>query len=231
MARRDLHRRRCEHAALKIQTIYRSHAARKRLLSVFNAALVIQRSYRQYVENKSLAAQRREAAAMLIQSSWRTHVARRKFEETLDAIILAQSLWRARLARAEVSRRRVAARESGKLMQDKENLEKKVANLQELAENLKNQRNDLRKQLKQEKADRAEVESLLRGELEQARSTVHQMTQEVSVAKDLAATAASCHEAELAKAAQQALRESCSDRRTRGRENARVLAERNDRGY
>ena len=203
MARRDLHRRRCEHAALKIQTIYRSHAARKRLLSVFNAALVIQRSYRQYVENKSLAAQRREAAAMLIQSSWRTHVARRKFEETLDAITLAQSLWRARLARAEVSRRRVAARESGKLMQDKENLEKKVANLQELAENLKNQRNDLRKQLKQEKADRAEVESLLRGELEQARSTVHQMTQEVSVAKDLAATAASCHEAELAKAAQQ----------------------------
>jgi myosin-5 len=203
MARRELHRRKCEHAALKIQTKYRTYAARKRLLSVFNAALVIQRSYRLYVENKALAAQRRESAATRIQSSWRTHIARREFEETIGAVILAQSMWRRRLARAEVARRRVAARESGKLMQDKENLEKKVTNLQELSENLKNQRNDLRKQLKQEKADRAEVESLLRGELEEARNIVNQMSQEVSAAKELAAIAASRHETALAKAVEQ----------------------------
>ncbi len=207
MARRELHRRRCEHAALKVQTMYRSYAARKRLLSVFNAALVIQRSYRRFVENQALTAQRRESAATLIQSSWRTHVAQRDFKETLDAIILAQSLWRARLARAEVAKRRVAARESGKLMQDKENLERKVTTLHELSENLKNQRNDLRKQLKQEKADRAEVESLLRGELEEAKNAVNQMTQEVLVATELAASAASRHETALAKAVEQGVAE------------------------
>ena len=200
MARRELHRKRCEQAALKIQTMYRSYSARKRLLSVFNATLVIQRSYRQYVENKALAAQRRDAAATLIQSSWKTFIARRKFKETLEVIVLAQSLWRARLARQEVARRRIAARESGKLMQDKENLEKKVISLQELSENLKNQRNDLRKQLKQEKADRAEVESLLRNELEEARNVINQVKTESLAAKELSTAAAARHEVELAAA-------------------------------
>ena len=174
-----------------------------------------------------------KSAATLIQSSWRTHVARREFEETLDAIILAQSLWRARLARAEVARRRVAARESGKLMQDKENLERKVATLQELAENLKNQRNDLRKQLKQEKADRAEVESLLRGELEQARNApFNQMTQEVSVATELAATAASRHESRAREGrSSRALAEKAAVTEELGAgAGARVLAQGNDRG-
>jgi len=199
-AREELHHRRSERAALRIQTAYRSFAARKRLLAVFDAVHVIQRTYRLYVENKALAAQRRESAATLIQSSWRTCVARREFEEIVRAVVLAQSLWRARLARAEVSRRRVAARESGKLMQDKENLEKKVLNLQELSENLKNQRNELRKQLKQEKADRAEVEVLMQGELEVARADVVRSKDEIAAAAKSAAETAARHQGELSKA-------------------------------
>ena len=200
MARKELLRRRRELAALKIQTAYRSFCVRKRLLAVFDAVRVIQRSFRLYMKTKTLTAQRRESAATLIQSSWKMHVARQEFEETVRVVVLAQSLWRARLARSEVIRRRVAARESGKLMQDKENLEKKVSSLQELSENLKNQRNDLRKQLKREKAERAEVEALMRGELEAARVDLERFKDNVAAAAELATTTAARHQNELSKA-------------------------------
>jgi myosin-5 len=180
LACRERTRRQRENAALWIQSAYRSYSARKQFKCIIDAVRVIQRSYKAYLQHRILVAERRERAAILIQSSWRSYVVRKGYIGMVRVVILIQSLWRARLARAEVAQRRIASRESGKLIQDKENLEKKVHQLQELSETLMNQRNDLRKQLKQVKAERVEVESLLRNELAEASQTVAKLEQKVT---------------------------------------------------
>jgi hypothetical protein len=57
-----------------------------------------------------------------------------------------QSLWRGKCARRELRRRRTEAREAGKLMQDKQALEVKLRELQNVLETVQNQRNELRQQ-------------------------------------------------------------------------------------
>ena len=57
-----------------------------------------------------------------------------------------QSLWRGKCARRELRRRRTEAREAGKLMQDKQALEVKLREVQNVLETVQNQRNELRQQ-------------------------------------------------------------------------------------
>ncbi len=52
------------------------------------------------------------------------------------------------MARAELRRRRAEARESGKLLQDKQALERRLGELQAVLETVQNQRNELRQQFK-----------------------------------------------------------------------------------
>ena len=172
VAQQELHKRRTEHAALVIQTSYRGYLARQRFVSVVRAVETIQVAYRTYVKNKVLEAEKRCASAVKIQSYWRSYRAQKEYEDILRVIILAQSLWRAKMARVEVSQRRVAARESGKLLKDKEALERKLEKLQEVSETIKNQRNDLRQLLKEKKAERIQVESELKNQLAVARDTI-----------------------------------------------------------
>lgn len=57
-----------------------------------------------------------------------------------------QALWRGKCARRELRRRRAEAREAGKLMQDKQALEVKLREVQNVLETVQNQRNELRQQ-------------------------------------------------------------------------------------
>lgn len=57
-----------------------------------------------------------------------------------------QSLWRGKLARRELRRRRQEAREAGKLLQDKQALESKLREVQNVLETVQGQRNELRQQ-------------------------------------------------------------------------------------
>ncbi len=59
-----------------------------------------------------------------------------------------QSLWRAKCARRELRRRRAEAREAGKLMQDKQALESKLKDVQNVLATVQNQRNELRQQFR-----------------------------------------------------------------------------------
>ena len=61
---------------------------------------------------------------------------------------LAQTRWRSKVAKAELRRRRAEARESGKLLQDKQALERRLGELQGVLETVQNQRNELKQQFK-----------------------------------------------------------------------------------
>ena len=52
------------------------------------------------------------------------------------------------MAKAELRRRRAEARESGKLLQDKQALEGRLKEVQTVLENVQNQRNDLKQQFR-----------------------------------------------------------------------------------
>ena len=60
----------------------------------------------------------------------------------------AQTRWRSKVAKAELRRRRAEARESGKLLQDKQALERRLGELQGVLETVQNQRNELKQQFK-----------------------------------------------------------------------------------
>lgn len=55
-----------------------------------------------------------------------------------------QTRWRSKLAKRELRRRRAEARESGKLLQDKQALEQRLKEVQAVLETVQNQRNELK---------------------------------------------------------------------------------------
>ena len=58
--------------------------------------------------------------------------------------VLLQTRWRSKLAKRELRRRRAEARESGKLLQDKQALEHRLKEMQAILETVQNQRNELK---------------------------------------------------------------------------------------
>lgn len=55
-----------------------------------------------------------------------------------------QTRWRSKLAKKELRKRRAEARESGKLLQDKQALEHRLKEMQAILETVQNQRNELK---------------------------------------------------------------------------------------
>ena len=192
IAQRELSRRQRENAAITIQSIYRSYQARRRLLDIIQAVEAIQKAYRSYVHAKTMEAEKREFASLRIQSQWRGYLARKEYHSYLGVVIVAQSLWRAKMSRAEVARRRMEARESGKLMKDKEALESKLEKLRAISDTVTNQRNDLRKQLKEEKAAKERMQSDMLAQISEA-------NQHASKLEAMLAAATENHDKEIEK--------------------------------
>lgn len=117
-------------AATKIQAVWRGHRVRAELAREQKAASTIQAAWRGYVARREYAAMRAEKAALLIQRRYRGYAARKSYLRDVRRVIVCQNLWRKKCARAELRKRRAAAREAGKLMQDKQALEVKVAEMQ-----------------------------------------------------------------------------------------------------
>lgn len=179
-------------AALKIQTSYRSFVARKNFLHAVEAVTKIQLSYRAYVARREMTEMKKGAAIVTIQSNWRTYLARAEYVRLLRAVIAAQSAWRAKMARRELVALRIASRESGKLMKDKEALELKVSELYALVEKVKGQRDDLRSKLKDAKSEKART-------AEETERLVHQANEKAKASAAAAAAAAVTEAAEREK--------------------------------
>jgi myosin V len=146
-------------AAVRIQTAWRRYCAQKNLRSAVLAVIAIQRAWQAYQTRKAAVAAQRESAATLIQANWRRYVAQEEYIQTRRGIIAAQTAWRCKLAKREMRRRRAEARESTKLLQDKQALEGKLQEVQNVLANLKNQRSELRQQLRDEKLGRESAEA------------------------------------------------------------------------
>jgi myosin-5 len=162
LARRVAEDLRRNKAAKVIQTAWRRHVARQSFHDAVAAVLRIQGAFRRYLARKAAIAENTQNAALVIQSNWRRYQAQKEFVEFRSAVIKAQCAWRRKLAKRELRRRRAEARESGKLLQDKQDLEKKVVEQENVLTNLQNQRNELRQQLRNEKSAREAAEKRAR---------------------------------------------------------------------
>ncbi|KAL6769329.1 MYO1 [Auxenochlorella protothecoides x Auxenochlorella symbiontica] len=164
-ARREARRLRRIRAAVKLQAAVRRWHARRAFLAEVAAARTVQAAWRGLVARRRATAMRRERAALRLQSAWRAARARRAFLRTRAGVVAAQGCWRRRLARRELRARRAAARDSGRLLQDKAALEARLAEVTRVLASVQDQRNELRAALREERAAREAAEAK-RGEAE-----------------------------------------------------------------
>ena len=163
-------------AAVVIQTAVRRHADRQRFHTAVRAVLRIQAAYRLYQARLAAIADKKQQAALVIQSNWKRYQAQTEFMQFRSSVIKAQCAWRVKMAKREVRKRRADARASGKLLQDKQNLEVKLKEIQNVLGNVQNQRNELRQQLREEKTAREFAEK-------RAEEAINATTQQETAAK------------------------------------------------
>ncbi|CAL8460835.1 g366 [Coccomyxa elongata] len=159
LARAEARRLRQLAAATKIQAAARMHAARSRYQRTRSAVLLIQAAYRGHTARAVAADLKKQKAALRIQATWRGYRARRSFLRTRRGVVALQTRWRSKLAKRELRRRRAEARESGKLLQDKQALEQRLKEMQAILETVQNQRNELKQLYKEERAARENAEA------------------------------------------------------------------------
>ncbi|CAI0383211.1 unnamed protein product [Linum tenue] len=129
-----------EDACVKIQKYYRRFLARKSYNSMYSSAVCIQAGMRGMAARNDLLFRRKKKAAILIQISFlneldsfqsqcRRHLARLRYLKLKRASIAMQCAWRGRVARRELRKLRMAAKETGALQEAKSKLEKEVEEL------------------------------------------------------------------------------------------------------
>ncbi|GLC68235.1 hypothetical protein PLESTF_000665000 [Pleodorina starrii] len=174
-----------EKAALTIQRMWRGYKARSTYLEQRRLIMAVQSMFRGRNARQRLEQLRRMRAAITIQKCWRCFVARRSFLATRKAAMAVQNGFRIKVARRELRTLRQQPCEGTKLLEDKKALEQKVHELQAMLETVQGQRNELRQQVKEELAARAEVEremEVLRAELEVVNRGRLEETQQLNAA-------------------------------------------------
>ncbi|XP_022859055.1 myosin-12-like isoform X1 [Olea europaea var. sylvestris] len=129
IARKLYEHMRQEAASIRIQKHARAHAARKSYTKSREAATVIQTGMRTMSARNEYRWRRQNKAATIIQTEWRRFHALSVHNRVKKANITLQCLWRARIARKELRKLRMAARETGALKEAKDKLEKRVEEL------------------------------------------------------------------------------------------------------
>jgi len=145
-------------AAITIQRFYRGYAARKEYQKSYRLVLLLQSMWRGRTARQRFEHMRRLHASVTIQNTYRAYRARADYESQRQAALVFQCAFRAKAAKRALRQLRADARESSKLLEDKKALEVKVHELQATLEVVQKQRNELRQQIKDEKAALADSE-------------------------------------------------------------------------
>ncbi|KAG0457447.1 hypothetical protein HPP92_022604 [Vanilla planifolia] len=116
-------------AALRIQRNFREYIARKSYKKLLFATVSIQVGLRGLAARQDLLFRRQTKAAIIIQSHCRQYLAQLHYLRTRKAAISIQCAWRVRLAKKELRKLKMAARETGALQAAKNKLEKQVEEL------------------------------------------------------------------------------------------------------
>ncbi|XP_024926209.3 myosin-11 [Ziziphus jujuba] len=118
-----------EAAAVKIQKHVRRYHARKKFRSLHMSVLVLQTGLRAMAAHKAFRFRKQTKAAIIIQARWRCHKAASYYKRLKRGSIAAQCRWRGRIAKRELRKLKMAARETGALKEAKDKLEKNVEEL------------------------------------------------------------------------------------------------------
>ncbi|KAG7030324.1 Myosin-11 [Cucurbita argyrosperma subsp. argyrosperma] len=118
----ELDARRAEKHARRFE----ARTAYKRLQS---SVLVVQTGLRAMAARNEFRFRKQTKAAIIIQARWRCHKAASYYTKLQRGSIVAQCRWRGKIARKELRKLKLAARETGALKEAKDKLEKKVEEL------------------------------------------------------------------------------------------------------
>ncbi|XP_010414067.1 PREDICTED: myosin-12-like isoform X2 [Camelina sativa] len=150
LARKLYQNMRREAASICIQKNIRAHRARKSYTMLQASASVIQTGLRAMSARNKHRHRRRTNAAIIVQREWRRHQAQEAYKNHKKATLALQCLWRAKVARKELKKLKMAARETGALKEAKDKLEKRVEELTWRLELEKHQKVDLEEAKAQE---------------------------------------------------------------------------------
>ncbi|KAK3423083.1 hypothetical protein EUGRSUZ_G03419 [Eucalyptus grandis] len=137
-------------ASICIQKYARAHVSRRVYIHLRESAIIIQSGLRAMEAGQEYSYRRRTKAATIVQTQWRRYEALLTYSQLKKATLLFQCLWRAKLARKELKKLRMAARETGALKEAKDKLEKHVEELTWRLEFEKHLRIDLEETKRQE---------------------------------------------------------------------------------
>ncbi|KAL8551915.1 hypothetical protein ACS0TY_000820 [Phlomoides rotata] len=118
-----------EAAAVKVQRNARRHQARKAYNALRMSVLVIQTGLRSMDARNKFRFRRRTKASTVIQTRWRCHRAASYYRKLKRGTIVAQCRWRGRVAKKDLRKLKMAARETGALKEAKDKLEKQLEEL------------------------------------------------------------------------------------------------------
>ncbi|XP_030951150.1 myosin-15 isoform X1 [Quercus lobata] len=116
-------------AAVSIQKYVRKWLLRCAYMKLCSAAIVIQSNVCGFIIRQRFLQGKKHKAATLIQAHWRMHKVRMVFRHRQTSIIAIQCLWRQKLAKRELRRRKQEANEAGALRLAKSKLEKQLEDL------------------------------------------------------------------------------------------------------
>ncbi|OIV98373.1 hypothetical protein TanjilG_16700 [Lupinus angustifolius] len=129
LARKLYGQLRREAAAVKIEKNFRGYIARKSYLTARSSAITIQTGLRAMNARGEFRFRMQIKAAILIQAHIRQHIAHSYYKRLQRAAVVTQCAWRRRVARRELRKLKMAARETGTLIEAKDKLEKRVEEL------------------------------------------------------------------------------------------------------
>ncbi|KAL8171461.1 hypothetical protein V2J09_023265 [Rumex salicifolius] len=117
--------KRKEAASVKIQKESRRYLSRK----VYYSALAIQMGIRGMAARIELHHRKKKKAATYIQSHWRGYILQAYYIRLKKATLVTQCAWRMKIARKELRKLKMAAKDTGLLQEAKSKLEKEVEDL------------------------------------------------------------------------------------------------------
>ncbi|KAL6499542.1 hypothetical protein OROGR_027452 [Orobanche gracilis] len=154
-----------ELASAKIQTNVRGHLGRKSYIRLKCAVIVLQSVMRAMAVHNKVRKQRKTAT--VIQAYWRGHRAFLYYKRLVKAATVIQCGWRGMVARRELGKLKLAARETGALQEAKDKLEKQVEDLTLRLQMERRLRADLENKVN-------EANALLRKEREAAKKSIEE---------------------------------------------------------
>ncbi|XP_020698771.1 myosin-17 isoform X2 [Dendrobium catenatum] len=160
-----------EAAAIKIQKNLRRYIARKSYKRLRYSAIMLQTGLRAMNARDAFRYRKQTKTAIIIQAKWKSHRDYVYYKNLKKATITYQCAWRQRLARRELRKLKMAARETGALKEAKDKLEKRVE--------------ELTWRLQLEKRLRIDLEEAKAQEISKLQDALHEMQQQVEEANSM----------------------------------------------